>query len=240
MNTRAQQTAHMTPTFYTRFGKRFLDVVLSFAGLVVLSPFLLVVAAAVKLSSRGPALFRQVRAGRFEKPFRILKFRTMRQSASGPLITAAGDSRITPLGKLLRKTKIDELPQLFNVLVGDMSLVGPRPEVPLYTAKYSEVQRKVFSARPGVTRPDIAMDEEALMAGQADPDAFYISTILPAKLALDLAYCQNVRFGEDLRIILVTLWRLALQVGNVFGFAPANPQTSLRKVRDSSQPQALP
>jgi lipopolysaccharide/colanic/teichoic acid biosynthesis glycosyltransferase len=240
MNTRAQQAADMTPTFYTHFGKRFLDVVLSFAGLVVLSPFLLVVAAAAKLSSRGPALFRQIRAGRFEKPFHILKFRTMRQSASGPLVTAANDSRITPLGRLLRKTKIDELPQLFNVLVGDMSLVGPRPEVPFYTAKYSEVQREVFSARPGITRPDIAMDEEALMAGQTDPDAFYISTILPAKLELDLAYCRNVRFGQDLRILFVTLWRLALQLGHIFGLAPAHSEAPLGKVSDSSQPQTLP
>lgn len=230
----------MTLTFYSRFGKRFLDLVLSFAGLVALSPFLLLVAVAVRVSSKGPALFRQVRVGRFEKPFRILKFRTMQRSASGPLVTAAGDSRITPLGRLLRKTKIDELPQLFNVLVGDMSLVGPRPEVPFYTTKYSEAQRKVFSARPGITRPAIAMDEEALMAGQADPHAFYISTILPAKLDADLAYCQNVRFGEDLRIVLLTLWRLGLQVANSFGFAPATSEMPLDKVTDSSQPQTLP
>jgi len=164
----------------------------------------------------------------------------MRQSASGPLVTAAGDSRITPLGQWLRKTKIDELPQLFNVLVGDMSLVGPRPEVPFYTAKYSETQKKVFYARPGITRPAIAMDEEALMAGQADPDAFYISTILPAKLELDLAYCKNVRFGVDLRILFVTVWRLALQFGQILNFASSNSGTSLRKVSDSSHPQILP
>jgi lipopolysaccharide/colanic/teichoic acid biosynthesis glycosyltransferase len=230
----------MTPTFYTRFGKRLLDLLLSFAGLVVLTPFLLLLALAVKLSSRGPAIFRQVRVGRFEKPFYILKFRTMRQSASGPLVTAAGDSRITPLGKWLRKTKIDELPQLFNVLVGDMSLVGPRPEVAFYTAKYSETQKKVFSVRPGITRPAIAMDEEALMAGQADPDAFYISKILPAKLELDLAYCNNVRFGVDLRILFVTLWRLALQLVRILDLASPNSGTPLRKVSDSSQPQILP
>ncbi len=230
----------MTPTFYTRFGKRLLDLLLSLAGLVVLAPFLLLIALSVKLSSRGPALFRQVRVGRFEKPFHILKFRTMRQSASGPLVTAAGDSRITPLGKYLRKTKIDELPQLFNVLVGDMSLVGPRPEVPFYTTKYSETQKKVFSARPGITRPAIAMDEEALMVGQADPDAYYISTILPAKLELDLAYCKNVRFAADLRILFVTLWRLALQFGRILDPASPNSGTPLRKVSDSSQPQILP
>jgi len=230
----------MTPTFYTRFGKRFLDILLSFAGLVVLSPLLLLIAAVVKLSSRGPALFRQIRTGRFEKQFRILKFRTMRVSASGPLITAAGDSRITPLGKWLRKTKIDELPQLFNVLVGEMSLVGPRPEVPLYTTEYSEAQRKVLAVRPGITRPAIAMDEEALMAGQADPHAFYISAILPAKLETDLAYCQSVRFSQDLRIIFETLWRLILQLGLLFRFAPQRSEMPLGKLTDTSPPQALP
>jgi len=232
----------MTSTFYTRFGKRSLDLVLSFGGLLLLSPFLLLVAIAVKLSSSGPALFRQTRVGRFEKPFRILKFRTMRQSssASGSLLTASGDSRITPLGKWLRKTKIDELPQLFNVLAGDMSLVGPRPEVPFYTAQYSAHQKRIFAVRPGITGPSIIMDEEDLIAAQPDKEAYYVSAIMPAKLEIDLAYCQKIRFGEDLRLLFATLARLGAKLAAVFGLAPPNSELHLRKVRDIPPRQSIP
>lgn len=230
----------MTSTFYTRFGKRLLDLLLSFIGVVVLSPFLLLVAAAVKFSSRGPALFRQIRTGQFQKPFHILKFRTMRHSASGSLLTAAGDSRITPLGRWLRKTKIDELPQLFNVLVGDMSLVGPRPEVVFYTSKYTEVQRKVFAARPGITGPSIIMDEEELMAAQEDKEAFYLSTILPAKLKIDLAYCENIRFTADLRMLFATFRRMALKLVSIFGWAPRNSGIHLSKLQEGPPRQTSP
>lgn len=223
----------MSSTFYIRRGKRLLDLLVSSVGLIVLSPLLLLVAAAARLSSPGPALFRQVRIGQFEKPFLIWKFRTMRQSNSGPLLTAAGDSRITPLGRWLRKTKIDEFPQLFNVFRGEMSLVGPRPEVPLYTARYSAGQKEVFQAKPGITGPSIIMDEEELMAGQPDKEAFYLSTIMPAKLEIDLAYCQNVRFGEDLRMIFATLGRMAPRFGNIFGFSPANSDPHISKLREN-------
>jgi len=221
----------MSPTFYIRTGKRLLDLAVSSVGLIVLSPLLLLVAVAVRLSSPGPALFRQVRVGQFEKPFLIWKFRTMRQSNSGSLLTAAGDSRITPLGRWLRKTKLDEFPQLFNVFSGEMSLVGPRPEVPLYTAHYSAQQKEVFQAKPGITGPSIIMDEEELMAGQPDKEAFYLSTIMPAKLEIDLAYCQNVRFGEDLRMILATAGRLGAKVGSAFGVASASTKIHLSKVQ---------
>ena len=187
-----------------------LDVAASFVGLLLLSPILLVVAVAVRLSSPGPAIFRQQRAGRFGKPFPILKFRTMRGASGSPgsLLTAAGDSRITPLGRWLRKTKVDELPQLWNVLVGDMSLVGPRPEVPRYTAHYSEAQNKVFAERPGITGPSIVLNEEELMAGRPDKERYYLETVLPAKLGIDLEYCRAVCFRDDLRFLLLTLLRL--------------------------------
>jgi len=199
----------MTPTFYARFGKRCCDTLAALVGLLFLSPLLLVTAIAVRLSSPGPALFSQIRIGRFGKPFRILKFRTMRVAPTGPgcgsLLTATGDPRITPLGRWLRKTKIDELPQLFNVLAGHMSLVGPRPEVPLYTARYSERQKRVLLIRPGVTSPQINFDEEALMAACPDKEGVYLSTILPAKIEVGLTYCSNIRLLEDQRIILHTV-----------------------------------
>lgn len=200
----------MTSSFYSRFGKRLFDAVASFTGLVLLSPLLLLAAIAVRLTSPGPALFSQIRTGQSGKPFRILKFRTMKLAAPGShtLVTAAGDSRITPLGRWLRKTKIDELPQFFNVLAGHMSLVGPRPEVPLYTSRYSAAEQKVFSARPGITGPSIILNEEELMASQSDRERYYISTILPAKLRIDLAYCDNIRLGTDLHVLLLTVARL--------------------------------
>lgn len=198
----------MNQTLYSSLGKRWLDATCALLGLVVLSPLFLVLALAVKLTSRGPVFFRQVRVGRSCMPFRIFKFRTMAAKREGnePLVTAAGDSRITTLGRLLRKTKADELPQLINVLTGDMSLVGPRPEVPEFAAAYSEMQKRVFRVRPGITGPaaNDYVHEEELLAAQPDKETFYRLTILPAKLEKDLSYCENVRFLEDLRIIFAT------------------------------------
>jgi len=197
----------MEPTFFALLGKTWFDVVVSSVSLLVLSPLLLLIALAVRLSSPGPALFSQIRTGLFEEPFHILKFRTMRMAPqdSGSLITVSGDPRITPLGRWLRKTKLDELPQLFNVLLGHMSLVGPRPEVPLYTSRYTELQKQVFSARPGITGPFIVFDEEELLASQPDRERFYLTAVIPAKLEVQLAYCANIRFSEDLRILFYTL-----------------------------------
>ena len=172
------------PSFYEKTGKRVFDVAASAIGLIVFSPLFLIVAVAVKLTSRGPAIFRQIRIGQFEMPFCILKFRSMRAAPKekGSLLTAAGDPRITALGCWLRRTKIDELPQLWNVLRGEMSLVGPRPEVPHYTSRYNARQRWVFSAKPGITSSQINFDEELLMASHAHKEEFYVSEILPAKL----------------------------------------------------------
>jgi lipopolysaccharide/colanic/teichoic acid biosynthesis glycosyltransferase len=205
--------AGASQTFYQRAGKRWFDLALASAGLIALSPLLVAVAVAVRLTSPGPALFRQRRTGQFSAPFLIFKFRSMvgTSMAKGALITAAGDPRITPLGHWLRKSKVDELPQLMNVLAGHMSLVGPRPEVPEYTAKYTERQRRILLAKPGVTGPatNAHVNEEELLAGQPDKEAFYLSTVLPAKLETDLAYCENIRFIEDVKLILTAI-RLVL------------------------------
>lgn len=198
----------MNETLYFSVGKRWFDATVAFAVLILLSPLFLVTALAIKLTSRGPVFFRQVRVGQFGVPFRIFKFRTMTGTSGGrgSSLTAARDPRITALGRWLRRTKIDELPQLMNVLYGNMSLVGPRPEVPEYTARYTDRQRKILRAKPGITGPaaNNYIDEEHLLAGQSDKETFYLRTILPAKLEHDIAYCERVQFRGDLLIILET------------------------------------
>lgn len=197
----------MNPGFYSRFGKRIFDVILSAAGLLLLSPLLLALGLLVKLTSRGPALYRQDRVGRAGRIFRIAKFRTMFDATTrGPLITSTGDPRITPAGKFLRQYKLDELPQLWNVLLGEMSLVGPRPEVPDYVSAYSPDQRRVLSVRPGITDPaSVAYrHEEELLGLQSDPDRFYRDRVLPDKLNLNLQYLNNISLLRDLSLVLQT------------------------------------
>lgn len=212
----------MKETFYFRIGKRWFDAIAAFAALVLLSPLFLLAAMAIKLTSRGPVFFRQVRVGRSEKPFRIFKFRTMtgQSQGRGALLTAAGDPRITVLGRWLRKTKVDELPQLINVVLGDMSLVGPRPEVPVYAARYTRRQRQILRVKPGITGPaaNNYIDEEQLLACQPDKEAFYLASILPAKLEHDIGYSESVAFRGDLLIIFQTLAKVC---GRFFG--PAKP-----------------
>jgi lipopolysaccharide/colanic/teichoic acid biosynthesis glycosyltransferase len=161
----------------------------------------------VKLSSPGPVLFRQARVGRNGRPVRIAKFRSMRANASGPSVTASGDARVTRVGGLLRRTKIDELPQLWNVLVGDMSLVGPRPEVQRYVDRFPEDYKRILAVRPGIT--DFAAveyrDEESVLAAAADPEATYLETILPAKIRLYHRYLDEMSLGTDAALILKTL-----------------------------------
>jgi lipopolysaccharide/colanic/teichoic acid biosynthesis glycosyltransferase len=195
--------------------KRLFDLLLSGLGLVLLAPLLLVLAVWIKLDSRGPVLFRQQRVGRFGRPFMIHKFRTMRVDAPalGPQITIGADPRITGAGHVLRRTKLDELPQLWDVLRGAMSLVGPRPEVPRYVALYPEAQRQVvLSVRPGIT--DLASlqyrDESEKLARAVDPERCYVDEVMPAKLALATRYVQEASFTGDLRLIVATLaalWR---------------------------------
>jgi lipopolysaccharide/colanic/teichoic acid biosynthesis glycosyltransferase len=190
-----------------QFAKRTLDLTVSAVGLVALLPLLAAVAAAIRASSPGPVFFRQRRIGRGGVPFWLYKFRTMRPAPGGPSITAAGDHRITPVGRWLRHWKLDELPQLFNVLRGEMSLIGPRPEVPEYVRLYDAEQQRVLSVRPGITGPSqiCFRDEERLLAAQPDPQAYYTSTLLPAKLAVDLNYLRQASIREDVRLLSRTV-----------------------------------
>jgi lipopolysaccharide/colanic/teichoic acid biosynthesis glycosyltransferase len=194
---------------YARYGKRALDLFLSAIGLLVLSPLLVIIACCIKLSTPGPVLYRQIRIGQDGRQFQILKFRSMVVDASkkGLGITVSGDRRVTRVGKFLRRYKFDELPQLWNVLCGDMSLVGPRPELPIYVAGYTPEQRFVLSARPGITDPASLTyrHEEELLAGRHNPEEFYRSQLLPNKLALNSYYIQRISLKTDLRIILKTL-----------------------------------
>ncbi len=188
--------------------KRLFDISASGVGLVLLSPLLLAVAVWIKLDSRGPVFFRQTRVGRHNKDFRIFKFRTMRMgSDKGSLITIGGrDSRVTCSGYFLRKTKIDELPQLINVFLGDMSLVGPRPEVRHYVDYWTPEQMRVLDVRPGITDPASIRycNESELLANADDPESFYINVIMQDKIKLYLDYVERQSFWTDIRIILST------------------------------------
>jgi lipopolysaccharide/colanic/teichoic acid biosynthesis glycosyltransferase len=195
-----------------RAAKRAIDLLLSTLGLAVLCLPFLVIGLLVRLTSPGPALFRQERMGRNGRSFRIWKFRTMVDGAarSGRAITVAGDRRVTRLGALLRRTKLDELPQLVNVWLGDMSLVGPRPEVPAYRSVYGPADRAVLAIRPGITDPASIQlrDEEQLLGRFADPERAYREVFLPFKLELGRAYLVEQSLLGDLRLILQTLVKL--------------------------------
>lgn len=200
-------------SFYTRFGKRCFDFIAGATGILVLLPFLALIALAVRFSSRGPILFRQIRVGRFGTSFQLLKFRSMRVgSEHGSPLTAAGDPRTTRLGAWLRRSKLDEFPQLWNVVRGDMSLVGPRPEVPKFVTRYNQRQRSLLSLRPGITGPEINVNEEALLATQEDKEEFYLRSVMPAKLEKDLEYLQKVDFSTDLGILFQTFKKLLINI----------------------------
>ncbi|HQW86875.1 MAG TPA: sugar transferase [Flavobacteriales bacterium] len=189
--------------------KRAFDVLFAGTALLLLLPLLVLFALAVALTSPGGAFFRQVRVGRHGRPFRLLKFRSMRpgSEALGQLTIGGRDPRITGVGRFLRRTKLDELPQLWNVLKGDMSVVGPRPEVPRYVALYTPEQQVVLSIRPGITGMASLdyVDENELLARSSDPERAYVEEVMPAKLALDLRYVRERSFALDLRIIAATV-----------------------------------
>lgn len=190
--------------------KRLFDIAAAGLGLLLLWPVLLAAAVWVKLDSPGPVLFRQTRVGRFGVPFTIHKFRTMRV-APGAAITVGADPRITRAGHRLRQTKLDELPQLWDVLRGAMSLVGPRPELPKYVELYpADLRERVLSVRPGITDPaSLAFSHEAeLLAAAADPEREYREVILPAKLRLSADYAARASLATDLRLIVATLARV--------------------------------
>lgn len=189
--------------------KRCLDLCLAVPGFFLLAPLFYLVALGIKLDSPGPVFFRQARVGKGGKIFRLVKFRSMRTDAEklGSQLTVGKDPRITRLGAFLRKTKIDELPQLFNVLTGDMSLVGPRPEVPRYVSLYTEEQRQVLGLLPGITDPASLKyrHENYILARAPDPENWYIDKIMPEKIEINLAYARKATVGSDLGVVLETL-----------------------------------
>jgi lipopolysaccharide/colanic/teichoic acid biosynthesis glycosyltransferase len=191
--------------------KRLLDVLIALLGLCVLAPVLIAIAMAVRFDSDGPAIFRQVRVGRGGRHFRILKFRTMvatHDHAPRLSLTATADARVTRVGRFLRAAKLDELPQLFNVLKGDMSLVGPRPEVPRYVELYPQAMREIIlSVRPGMTDEASILfrDESILLAEAADAECCYVTVLLPRKLQLYEIYVRTRSMSGDLRIMARTL-----------------------------------
>lgn len=189
--------------------KRLFDILFALVLLLLLLPLLSVLALAVALTSPGGAFFKQNRVGMAGREFGLLKFRSMRpgSEAKGQLTIGGRDPRVTTVGYWLRKTKLDELPQLWNVLVGDMSLVGPRPEVPKYVRLYTAEQREVLRVRPGITGMASIdyIDENEILARSSDPERTYIEQVMPAKLALDLRYVHEQSLSLDLRILWATV-----------------------------------
>ena len=196
--------------FYLRTGKRLLDLAGAAFGLVITIPLLVICAAAVWLSSPGPLIFRQQRVGKGGRLFEVLKFRTMVRECDGPRITAAGDQRVTCAGRWLRRWKLDELPQLVNVLKGEMALVGPRPEIPEYVITYTSQERSVLCTRPGITSPAslFYVHEEEVLARHSEHEDFYGRVLLHHKLEIDQAYCRHISLGVDLKIMLATATHL--------------------------------
>jgi lipopolysaccharide/colanic/teichoic acid biosynthesis glycosyltransferase len=211
--------------------KRFCDILTALVLLVVLSPIMLAAAVLIKLTSRGPILFLQWRVGRYDRPFRIIKFRTMLcdAEAAGPQITSADDNRITRVGRFMRTTKIDEFPQLFNVLMGHMSFVGPRPQVPRFVEKFpQELRETVLAVRPGITGPTQIeyRHEEDLLEGVADREAFYIRELLPDKCRMDAEYVRRRSLVYDAAIICET----------ALIFLRGNAKRIARRVRPAAPP----
>lgn len=186
---------------------RSIEAILAFISLIILLPVLLLVAVLIKISDRGPALFVQRRIGLGGREFRLYKFRTMRSSAAGALVTAATDKRITRLGKMLRKTKLDELPELWNILRGEMSFVGPRPEVPDFVNLNDPLWKEILRARPGLTDPVTLKlrNEEILLANVADKEAYYREVLQPYKMKGYANFVQRRSWKADLKIIYKTV-----------------------------------
>ncbi|MBZ0191580.1 MAG: sugar transferase [Candidatus Kuenenia stuttgartiensis] len=192
--------------------KRLFDIISSFFSLLILLPLFLLIAILIKLDSAGPVFFIQKRVGKNFKLFSLYKFRTMVVDASqrGPQITSAGDSRITKIGRFLRKTKFDELPQIINVLKGDMSVVGPRPEVLKYVEMFKDDYKNILKVKPGIT--DYAAiefrDEECVLKKFKDPEGGYIKEVLPLKIKLYNRYVNERSLSTDMKLIFLTLWKI--------------------------------
>lgn len=192
--------------------KRLFDIIVSSLGIIILSPFLLLTALIIKLDSKGPVFFKQIRVGKDEKQFKIYKFRTMVFDAEkqGLQITVGADPRITKTGRFLRKYKLDEFPQLFNVFIGNMSFVGPRPEVPKYTALYDNKQKSILKLRPGITEEASIKykDESEILAKSSCPEKTYIEEIMPKKIELNLNYMKNISLLYDISLMLKTIFSI--------------------------------
>ena len=191
--------------------KRIFDITLSLFGLIILLPFMLIIAILIKIDSKGPVFFKQIRVTKNGKEFKIFKYRTMRVGSDKySQITVGKDGRITKIGSFLRKYKLDEIPQLINVLIGDMSLVGPRPEVPKYVALYTDEQKEILKVRAGIT--DYASiefsDENDLLASEKNPEEAYIEKIMPKKIELNKKYLSEISVLTDIRIILLTIKKI--------------------------------
>lgn len=191
--------------------KRIFDIVISFVGLLILFPFILIIALLIKIDSKGSVFFKQVRVTKNAREFKIFKYRTMRVGSDKySQITVGKDNRITKVGAFLRKYKLDEIPQLINVLIGDMSLVGPRPEVPKYVALYTDEQKEILKVRAGIT--DYASiefsDENDLLASEEDPEKAYIEKIMPKKIELNKKYISEISILTDIKIILLTIKKI--------------------------------
>ena len=191
--------------------KRTFDLISSLAALITLSPLLILISILIKIDSKGKALYTQKRVGKNGTRFNLLKFRTMKpDSDSKGLLTIGNDSRITGIGHFLRRTKLDELPQLINIIRGEMSVVGPRPETPNFVELYNEEQQKVLNVKPGLT--DYAslnfINESEILAEHEDPEKAYVEIIMPQKLAFNLAYIKDQSFGLDIKIIFRTIFRI--------------------------------
>jgi lipopolysaccharide/colanic/teichoic acid biosynthesis glycosyltransferase len=200
--------------------KRLSDLLFSFFGLLILSPFFVVAAVLVKIYDGGPVFFRQMRVGQGGYPFRMLKFRSMVVNADkGAALTVGQDTRITQVGKFLRRYKLDELPQLWNVFRGEMSLVGPRPEIAKFVDSYSLAQKEVLRLKPGITDPAsfAFYDESELLAGKADPERFYRDHLMGEKIRINLEYAGKASFATDLFLILATVGRMAGVKLDIFG-----------------------
>lgn len=189
--------------------KRIFDIVASSIGLILVSPILISISVCIKLDSKGAVFFKQVRVGKDKKLFKIYKFRTMVTDAEkiGKQITIGNDKRITRVGKFIRKCKLDELPQLINVFKGEMSLVGPRPEVPKYVDLYDEYQEQILLVQPGIT--DYASiefrNENEILGNSINPEKIYIEEIMPAKIELNMKYIKNISLFEDLKLVINTI-----------------------------------
>lgn len=191
--------------------KRIFDIILSLFGLMILFPFMLIIVILIKLDSKGPVFFKQIRVTKNGREFKIFKYRTMRVGSDKySQITVGKDNRITKIGAFLRKYKLDEIPQLINVLLGDMSLVGPRPEVPKYVALYTKEQKEILKVRAGIT--DYASiefsDENDLLASEEDPEKAYIEKIMPKKIELNKKYLSEISILTDIKIILLTIKKI--------------------------------